>query len=116
LNLRPLGPEPAVGFPDGVASERKGSDTLDISEGTAVPYPPRATPYEAEHARDRAAVGRVLLPEKLLSVREVAARLGGCRATVYSMVERGELRCVRVSNVVRFNPSDLAAFIGTQTS
>ncbi len=34
---------------------------------------------------------RVVLPEKLLTVREVAERLGVCRATVYAMVERGRL-------------------------
>ncbi len=52
-----------------------------------------------------------MLPEKLLTVREVAERLRVCRATVYAMVERGELPNVRVSNAVRFHPADLAAFM-----
>ncbi|MFT3914873.1 MAG: helix-turn-helix domain-containing protein [Anaeromyxobacteraceae bacterium] len=46
--------------------------------------------------------------DRLLTVREVAARLNVCRATVYSMVERGELPHVRVGNAVRFDPMSLA--------
>ena len=53
----------------------------------------------------------VVLPEKLLTVREVAERLRVCRATVYAMVERGELPHIRVGVTVRVSPTDLAAFI-----
>jgi excisionase family DNA binding protein len=115
LNLRPLGPEPALGFADEVAPSRKGSDALDISGGPEVPCPPGPTPYETEHAPDRAAVGRaaarVVLPEQLMTVREVAFRLVVCRATVYAMVERGELSHVRVAGSVRIHPEDLDAFL-----
>jgi excisionase family DNA binding protein len=38
---------------------------------------------------------------RLLTVREVAVILRVCTATVYSMVERGELEHVRVSNSIR---------------
>ncbi len=54
---------------------------------------------------------RVVLPEKLLTVREVAERLGVCRATVYAMVERGELPHVRIASAIRFHPADLAAYL-----
>jgi excisionase family DNA binding protein len=37
----------------------------------------------------------------LLTVKEVAEILRVCTATVYSMVERGELKHVRVSNAIR---------------
>jgi excisionase family DNA binding protein len=37
----------------------------------------------------------------LLTVKEVAMALRVCTATVYSMIERGELQHVRVSNAVR---------------
>jgi len=47
----------------------------------------------------------------LLAVREVAARLGVCTATVYKLVERGELAHVRVSNAIRIAPADLAAYL-----
>jgi excisionase family DNA binding protein len=108
------GAEPALGFMDRVPQKRKGSDTVDIRGAPGARRPLGPTPYEAEHEPDRAAVGRaearvVLLPERLLTVREVAARLGVCRATVYAMVERGELPFIRVSNAVRFHPADLAA-------
>jgi excisionase family DNA binding protein len=38
---------------------------------------------------------------RLMTVREVAAVLKVCRATVYAMIERGELESVRVSNAIR---------------
>lgn len=38
---------------------------------------------------------------RLMSVKEVAAALRVCTATVYSMIERGELEHVRVSNAIR---------------
>jgi len=50
-------------------------------------------------------------PERLLTVREVAERLGVCTATVYGLCERGELSHVRVSNAIRIRPSDLNAFL-----
>jgi excisionase family DNA binding protein len=48
---------------------------------------------------------------RLLTVREVAERLAVCTATVYALVERGEIRHVRVSNAIRIHPDDLGAFI-----
>ncbi len=48
---------------------------------------------------------------RLLTVREVAERLAVSTATVYALVERGELPHVRVSNAIRVAPADLAAFI-----
>ncbi|MBN1604987.1 MAG: helix-turn-helix domain-containing protein [Polyangiaceae bacterium] len=38
---------------------------------------------------------------QLFTVKEVAAILRVCTATVYSMIERGELEHVRVSNSIR---------------
>ena len=38
---------------------------------------------------------------QLLTVREVAATLRVCTATVYDMIEREELEHVRVSNAIR---------------
>jgi len=59
------------------------------------------------------AVGQVLsqLTADLLSVADVAARLRVSTATVYALVDRGELRHVRVSNAIRISPADLAAFV-----
>jgi excisionase family DNA binding protein len=60
----------------------------------------------AAPARLRALPGRV---ECLLTVREVAERLGVSTATVYALRERGELPHVRVSNAIRIRPADLDA-------
>jgi excisionase family DNA binding protein len=48
---------------------------------------------------------------RLLTIREVAARLAVCAATVYALVERGEIRHLRASNAIRVHPDDLEAFI-----
>jgi excisionase family DNA binding protein len=39
--------------------------------------------------------------ERLLSVREVAARLGVCTSTIYNLCREGKLLHVRVSNAIR---------------
>jgi excisionase family DNA binding protein len=49
--------------------------------------------------------------DALLSVRDVAATLGVCGATVYRLVAEGQLAHVRVLNAIRVAPADLAAFI-----
>jgi len=49
---------------------------------------------------------------RLLRVREVAEQLGVCNATVYRMVEAGELPHVRIVNSIRIRPDDLMAFVG----
>jgi len=61
--------------------------------------------------RFRARGGLPIAPAALLSVREVARRLGVSTALVYRLCERGELRHVRVSNAIRISPADLAAFL-----
>ncbi len=50
--------------------------------------------------------------DRLLTVRETAARLSVTTATIYALCERGELPHIRVSNAIRISPEDLAAFIG----
>jgi len=52
--------------------------------------------------------------EALLSVRDVAARLGVCTATVYRLAGEGRLAHVRVLNAIRVAPRDLAAFVEAQ--
>ena len=44
---------------------------------------------------------------RLLRVREVAEQLGVCNATVYRLVESGELPHVRIVNSIRIRPDDL---------
>jgi excisionase family DNA binding protein len=47
-----------------------------------------------------AAVG-ALEREKLLTVAQVAAKFGVCKATIYRLVEQGELPHIRVGNSIR---------------
>jgi excisionase family DNA binding protein len=48
--------------------------------------------------------------QALLTVRDVAATLGVCAATVYRLVAEGQLAHVRVLNAFRVAPRDLEAF------
>jgi len=47
----------------------------------------------------------------LLTVAEVAGRLGVCRATVYRICRGGLLAHVRVSNAIRIPEPALAAYL-----
>jgi excisionase family DNA binding protein len=47
----------------------------------------------------------------LLSVRQVAAQLGVCTATVYALCASGALPHVRVLNAIRIEVGDLEAFV-----
>ena len=49
----------------------------------------------------------------LLSVKQVAERLSVATATVYGLCAGGRLPHVRILNVIRVAPGDLAAFIGS---
>jgi excisionase family DNA binding protein len=51
---------------------------------------------------------------ELLTVREVAAVLRLCTATVYRICERGELAHVRVANAVRVSRRALKAYLGVR--
>ena len=50
-------------------------------------------------------------PAVLLTVREVARRMGVCPATIYRLCERGELAHVRVGAVLRIAPADFARYL-----
>ena len=72
-------------------------------------------PNEVQASRVLAAPLRALAGGAArLTVRDVAARLGVSMATVYAICERGELAHVRVSNAIRIEPSQLAAYVARQ--
>jgi excisionase family DNA binding protein len=51
-----------------------------------------------------------------LKVREVAAQLRACTATVYRLCDEGQLRHIRMLHAIRVDPIDLAAFIDARRS
>ncbi len=52
----------------------------------------------------------------LLSVRQVANIIGSCIATVRRYAASGKLAYVRIGNRLRFEPSEVAAFIESRSS
>ena len=49
--------------------------------------------------------------DRLLTVKEVAAQLRVCAATVYRLCDRGLLPHVRVVNSIRIRPTDVALML-----
>jgi excisionase family DNA binding protein len=52
----------------------------------------------------------------LLTVREVAERLGVCERTVFTLTQEGKLPAARIGRAVRYDPSDIATFIEASKS
>jgi excisionase family DNA binding protein len=71
--------------------------------------PSQRTPLEATIRKDFASP---LLPDfsASLTVKEVAARLRVCTATIYRLCTTGELRHLRVGATIRIREADLRAF------
>ena len=120
MNLRPLGPEEGssrfapghIGSPrSGNGSEyfRSGSEQTatdstgshPISQVLSHPCPKILGAREGAFER-----------EKLLTVAQVAAKFGVCKATVYRLVENGELPHIRVGTSIRILAGVLEATSG----
>jgi excisionase family DNA binding protein len=109
LNLRPLGPERPGDPLHGVAPGFTASHTVEITgpardgkSHTVAGSPPDMTPGPAP----------VLRPgERFLTPAQVAAALQVSRATVYRLIDRGELRARRVGLQLRVLAADLNAFL-----
>jgi excisionase family DNA binding protein len=71
--------------------------------------PSQRTPPEARFSKDFASP---LLPDfsPSLTVKEVAARLRVCTATIYRLCTTGELPHLRVGATIRIREEDLRAF------
>ena len=57
-----------------------------------------------------------LQPTDLLTVRDVAARLGVCRATIYELCRRRDLEHIRVLNAVRIPLAAVATYLDSHRS
>lgn len=103
----------------GVTSASQPVPTIRASGATGVhrsqPVPPVAKAFGATVVQPAGGAPRLRSvdggADRLLTVREVAERLGVSTATVYKLVERGELAHVRVSNAIRFTRGDLERFL-----
>lgn len=49
--------------------------------------------------------------DQLLTLAQVASRLQVSMSTVYRLVDRGELKTIRIGRSYRVRPDDLAAYI-----
>ena len=115
-NLRPLASEPVPDDSHRFSVDRTVSQVADFSQGGRATAShrlsesaPIRTPFATHLLPKKKAQLRVIV-EPLLSVREVAARLGVSTATVYKLCARGELAHVRVCNSVRVRREDFEAF------
>jgi excisionase family DNA binding protein len=52
--------------------------------------------------------------DRLLTAREVAARLRVSTRTVYALCEQGKLAHFRIMNAIRVEPAALVAFVAAQ--
>jgi len=88
-----------------LSSEASGSRAVFSS-----PLGPSAQPHKPAHKRPTltARAGGV---DRLLSVREVAERLGVHPSTIYGLSECGELHHAWVSNAIRIALADLEAYL-----
>jgi excisionase family DNA binding protein len=54
---------------------------------------------------------KLILPERLLTIREAAERLNISRASLYKLCAQNQVAYVRVGNAIRFAPEDLSGFL-----
>ena len=52
----------------------------------------------------------------LLRLQEAADLLAVSTRTLWSLANRGDIRCVRIGRAIRFDPVDLRAFVEKQKS
>lgn len=100
---------------DGALSARNESSADSIG-GDAFHAPvAEEGPIEVQRPALRVLAGGRGALERLMKVPEVAELLGVSAATVYGLVERGELAHVRVSASIRFEASVVDTFVATRS-
>jgi len=116
LNLRPPGPEPETEEFHTVTSGRMGEQPLEKTAAVEATDSDLVAPSGYGETPFGAPVVRDLPPdpgpqERLLTVRQIASRLGVSTALVYKLSERNELQTVRISGALRFHESALQSFL-----
>jgi excisionase family DNA binding protein len=112
-NLRPIGYEPNPQAVQPFAAVDKNSESLVNGDPTESSRSQRIGGFIKKFVPSLSPTLKSIPggAGHLLSVREIAARLGVSTATVYKLCDCGELPYVRVSNAIRVAPADLAEFI-----
>jgi excisionase family DNA binding protein len=109
-NLRPLPCEFEKDDSHGFAPGHTGTQAIvtiqEVDRGDFHRFTPNAPVFRKSPTRR--------LPEKLLTLRQVAERLSVCTATVSRLCSRGDLPSVRIANSMRVEPDDLDAFIASR--
>ena len=113
LNLRPSGYEQPRGTSQPVTATDKPSQSLqDGQEDLADPLQALPTlPKDFGPPVVRTSMSDPSRSGSLLTVKQVAARLGVSAATVYGLCERRELHHVRIANAIRVSRDALQAFL-----
>jgi excisionase family DNA binding protein len=121
--VRPAGIEPAAPGLEALEKTSQcvagGSKSLQIQRVAEGAFS-RASPEKAPDSRSFGAI--VVQAERAggsgsatigpyLTVREVAARLHVCTATVYSLCESGGLALARLNNAIRIGEADLRRYL-----
>ena len=78
--------------------------------------PCKADAFDVTAARRRLAQALAVVDPPAsgpLTVKQVAERLSVSPKTVYDMVEKGRLRCIRIGRAIRIRPSDLNTEVET---
>ena len=55
------------------------------------------------------------MSEQLLTIQDVVKRLQVSESTVRRMIDRGELRAIRIGRQIRIKPEDVESFIAENT-
>ncbi len=105
------------GHPGAFAGTAPASQALASARDSAIGGLPRiasigpVSPPSAGKLLASGAVLAVVGGTSLLTVREVATRLGVCTASVYRLCARGELAHHRIGSAIRVAPADLARLL-----
>ena len=112
-NPRPLASEGTQAVSPGLAPDGSGSQVLEILGEEVDASLDGVAPLPQDSTSHGAPVVRVpSVGDDFLTVREVAARLKVSTATIYALIDRGELAHVRVGNSIRVSQAVLAALAG----
>ncbi len=116
LNQRPLAPQAKSGPPAGVAPPGSASQAPDNADDREVAGSDALAPDGRDGTAFAAPVLRDSQSRSLLTVAEVARRLGVCKATVYRICAEGRLAHVRISNAIRVPGEALVAYLHSARS